>query len=137
MPPIRSKFDSLYIARNSGETREHSSQKQFGFVESFCSLEIFKKFNSKIVLKYILPNHWLQWFPLLEFINHKSETQNDELLSPYNPLFLQNFVGENFKVSWLTLHNFQVWLFNPLIWSYNSGLVRPATIKYFSILFGT
>ena len=40
-------------AGNSGGTREPSSQKEFGFAESFFGFEIFTKFNSKMFLKFL------------------------------------------------------------------------------------
>ena len=40
-------------AGNSGGTREPSSQKEFGFAESFFGFEIFTKFNSNMFLKFL------------------------------------------------------------------------------------
>ena len=40
-------------AGNSGGTREPSSQKEFGFAESFFGFEIFTKLNSNMFLKFL------------------------------------------------------------------------------------
>ena len=60
-------------AGNSGGTREPSSQKQFGFSESFCGFEIFTKLNSEIILEFLRKLFVFvtySCFSLLEYINN-------------------------------------------------------------------
>ena len=40
-------------AGNSGGTREPSSQKQFGFAETFCGFERLTKLNSTMFLQFL------------------------------------------------------------------------------------
>ena len=46
-------LNKLSRAGNSGGTREPSSQKQFGFSETFCGFERLKKLDSKMFLKFL------------------------------------------------------------------------------------
>ena len=43
------EWRNAYRAGNSGGTREPSSQKEFGFAESFFDFEVFTELNSKNV----------------------------------------------------------------------------------------
>ena len=46
-PPVKIKVAIWGLINQSWWTQETSSQKQIGFAESFCSVEVFKKLNQK------------------------------------------------------------------------------------------